>query len=452
MAQSNIIYPQFAWNGLTRRQQLSLMDEYYGNNDLYENTRILRHYLGVWNEDIRPLRSPVHRSVEFFTAKVAAGEPTISAYNKNQALHDAIEQIMDWSNFQVMKPLHVRNMAKYGDLFRKVVSESGKVWHEMVDTADVQDFKEDARGFLTEIRIDTPFKDLGRNMTRTEFWTVNDAIPYMAIWEHSLSEDATLEQIQRSGDPIEYHPLSDFGIDFVPFVRSTFSDNGQKWGINCVEHALLKVDEANRQATNLHQTLFRYGKVKWLVSANQVNDDGSPVASPDVSNIEMRDNDIMAVGGKTTVDALVPNIDYQAALNVLLSQEHELEKDLPELAYYSLPDKGVDPSGKALRTILGAAIDRANQAQASFVEGTIRLNQMAITVGEFQNIFQSLGTFDDGSLAHSIMFKDAFPVDISEMATTLQSLVTAGIPLAIAMGMCGFSQEAIDQVAPATVS
>lgn len=455
MAQSNIIYSQFDWEGLTRRQQIGLMDEYYTDLNLYETTRVLKHYLGVWSEDLRPLRTPVHRSVEFFTSKVAMGEPTISAYNKNQALADAIAQVMDWSNFQIQKPLQIRTMAKYGDVFRKAVSENGKVWHEMVETSDVTDYTADPRGFLTEIRLDTPIKDGGIQKTRTEFWTVNDAVPYMAVWEHRLSEDSALEQINQMSDPIMYVPLSQFGIDFIPFVRSPFSDGGKKWGMNCVEHALLKVDEANRMATRLHQTLFRYNKPTWLVSANQVSPDGTPVAPPklkkgtnsDKTDAEMRDDSILYLPGQSTVNSLIPDVRYADALAILLSQEKELEKDLPELLYYSLPERA-DMSGKALRTLLGAAIDRGNQAQANYVEGTVRLNQMCITIGEFQGIFPTLGSFDSGQLGHSIRFQDPFPVDISEKATALQTLVGAlgSTNLQLAMQLSGFSEEEISKV------
>lgn len=444
MANSNIIYPQMDWDRLTRRQQLGLMDEYYSNNTLYENTRILRHYLGVWKEDMRPLRSPVHRSVEFFVAKVALGEPVVSVYNKKQAVADAIKNIMEWSNFQLTKNSQVRSMSKYGDLFRKVVSENGKVWHEMVETEDVTDFQQDPRGFLTEIRIDTPIKDGFVQKTRTEFWTVNDAIPYMAVWEHSLHENATIEQIAQAFEPVMYAPLSDFGIDFVPFVRSSFAEGVEKWGANCVEHALLKVDEANRQATRLHQMLFRYNKPVWLLSSNQVLDDGTPVPAPDVSNMEIRDDSIIPLGGNNTLNGLVPDIDYAAALSILKSQEEELEKDLPELRYYSVAERS-DMTGKAIRNLLGAAVDRAEAARTSFAEGTVRLNQMAMTVGQFQGIFSGLGSFDDGQLNHSIRFADMFPSDISEKSTTLSTLAgIQGMPLNVAMKLAGFSDEEID--------
>jgi hypothetical protein len=445
MANSDIIYPQIDWDGLSRRQQISLMDEYYSNNTLYENTRILKHYLSVWNEDLRPLRSPVHRSVEFFVAKVPAGEPVIAA-NDNQALVDTISTIMEWSNFQVIKPVQVRNLSKYGDLFRKVVTENGKVWHEMVDTADVTDFKTDSRGFLTEIRIDTPFMDGAIQKTRTEFWTINAATPYMAVWEHRMSENTTIEQLAQMSDPIMYEPLSTWGIDFIPFVRSTFADGGGKWGMNCVEHALLKIDEANRQATKLHQTLFRYGKPTWLVSANMTLDDGTPISAPDVTALELRDNSIIGLPGKAQADALVPDIDYAGALAILVSQETELEKDLPELRYYSIAERA-DMTGKAMRNLLGAAVDRADAARASYVEGTVRLNQMAITIGQFQGIFSGFGTFDSGATKHSIRFGDMFPSDVSEKATILQTLMSAlGTENAkLAMQLAGFSDEEISK-------
>lgn len=448
MANDNVIYSQFSWVNMGHKEQLSLMDEYYGNNSLYEATRLLKYYLGVWNEDIRPLRTPVHRSVEFFVAKIAVGEPVVSA--NSQAVADAAKQIMEWSNFQIQKPVHVREMSKYGDLFRKVVSENGKVWQEVVGASVVTDFKEDARGFLTEIRLDIPVEDDNMQKIRTEFWTVNDTLPYMAIWEHNLNENTPLEQL---GDPIFYSPLYKFGIDFVPFVRTPFQSDGSGWGRNCVEHALIKVDEANRQATRLHQILFRYNKPTWTVSANQVMPDGTPMPPPrfkqgtntEKTDLEVRDNTILELPGVSKIDSLIPDIKYADALAILQSQEKELEKDLPELLYYSLPE-GANLSGKAIRTLLGAAVDRATQAQSNYVEGTVRANQMAITIGQFQGIFpSSLGTFDGGQLVHSIKFGDPFPMDVQEIGQALQALTSGGLPFKLALKKLNFSEEEINE-------
>lgn len=452
---NNIIYSQFSFSTLGHREQLDLMDVYYNNNDLYEATRILKYYLGVWNENIRPLRTPVHRSVEFYVSKIAIGEPAISAKNKNQSLVEAVTDVMEWSNFQIQKPQRVRMMSLQGDLFCKVVSSNDKVWHEMIDAKDVTDFKEDARGFLTEIRIDTHIKEDDLEKTRTEYWTVNDNVPYMAVWTHILDENTPLDQL---GTPDEFTPLYRFGIDFVPFVRSSFRDGTGLWGTNCVQHALLKVDEANRQATRLHQILYRYNKPLWAISANATAEDGSPMPAPTVraegnsggKDIEVRDDTLLYLDGTAKMDSLIPNLPYAEALQILESQEHELEKDLPELLYYSLPDKiGADASGKALRNLLGAAVDRATQAQSNFVEGLVRLNQMAITIGQFLGFFdKGLGTFDGGELAHSIKFADQFPHDSGEQATILQTYVSAlgSVNLKVAMKLAGFSEEVINEI------
>lgn len=447
MANTDVIYGQHDWYSLPRRGQLDLMDKYYGNNILYETTRLIKSYLSVWNEDIRPLRTPVNRSVEFFVSKIAIGEPVISS--KNASVIDAVKKILEWSNFQIQKPLQVRAMSKYGDVFRKVVSEDGKVWHEIIPTAEVVDCTSDTRGFLTSIRIDTAIEN-GR--TRTEYWTALEPTGYMAIWEHSLGEDYDLEQIQRAIDPIMFESLSAFGIDFVPFAKSSFRDDGNKWGASSTEHALLKIDEANRQATRLHGMLFRYNKPLWVVSANQVTDDGSPVAPPkfkqgtnaDKTDTASRDNSIFYLPGMTTIESLVPKIAYGEALQILQSQEKELVKDLPELLFYDLPERA-DLSGKAIRSLLGAAVDRAMQAQTNFLEGTIRLNQMALTIGMFQGIFPAMGSFDDGSLGHALTFGDPFPLDASETGQALKSLTDGGLTLKQAMKKLGFSEEEIQE-------
>ncbi len=450
MANSNIIYPQLDWSNLSRVEQIEKMDLYYSNNDAYEAARLLAYWNGTWNEDIRPIRTPVHRSVEFFVNKIAIGDPMVSA--KNQALTDAVGQILDWSNFQIQKPMQIRNMAKYGGSFRKAISQEKKVRFQSIETKEVTSVKHDGMGNVVEIRIDTQVVENGRDMTRTEFWTVLDTLPYMAVWLHT---NQTEVPIDRLGDPVEFAPLSAFGIDFVPFVHDRFVADGG-WGMNCVEHALLKVDEVNRQATRLHQILYRFNKPLWAVGANQVASDGSPIAPPkmkqgtntDKTDIDVRDNTILYLPGLATIESLIPQIDYKAALEILQSQEKELEKDLPELLYYSVPERA-EMSGKALRTLLGGAIDRAIQAQANFVESTVRLNQMCVTLGQFHGIFPAeLGSFDDGSTNHSIRFQEQFPLDGSEKASTLASLVGAmgQENLKLAMSLAGFSEEEIAKV------
>ena len=448
---TDIIYSQFDFDKLSRPEQIDILEVYYANNSLYEATRMLKYYLGVWSEDIRPLRTPVQRSVGFYVAKIAIGEPKISS--TNASVRDAVSQIMENSNFQVVKPLQVQRMALHGDLFRKAVVENGKPFHEVIETRNVTSYVEDNRGFLQEIRIDTPIEVDGVDKTRTEFWTVLDNIPYMAIWEHQMNSNTPTDQL---GDPIFYRPLSKLGIDWVPFVRSPFKNSGRPWGDSCVQHALLKVDEANRQATRLHQTLFRYNKPTWVVSANGSNADGTAKKAPkiksatdaDKRDVTVRDNTILYLDGEAKIDSLIPDIDYKGALDILLSQEKELEKDLPELLYYSLPDSA-NLSGEAIRNLLGAAVDRAQQGQSNFVEGTVRLNQMCITLGQVQGVYPaSLGTFDAGSFKHSIRFGEQFPVGAGEKATTLASLVNAlgQENLKLAMQLSGYSEEEVAEV------
>lgn len=454
MANANIIYSQYEWENLSRAEQIEKLDTYYENNILYETERLLKYYMGLWNEDLRPLRTPVQRSVGFYESKICIGEPKVSTKN-NTAVVDAVGQILEWSNFQIKKPEQIRGMALHGDIFRKVVSENGKVWHEAIVTKEVHSFTEDSRGFLTSIRIDTPMLDNGIEVTRTEYWTSDALVPYMAVWVHRLG-NATIEEIAKAVNPEMHIPLAQFGIDFVPFVRSSFRSVSNKWGQSCVQQSLLKIDEANRQATKLHQMLFRYGKPVWTVSANYMLPDGSPgkvqkiknATDTDGRDIEMRDNTILFLDGVTKLESLVPNIDYQAALNILLSQEKELEKDLPELLYYSLPDRA-DMSGDAIRNLLGAAVDRAVQAQSNYVEGTIRLNQMCITIGQFQGIFDSgIGSFDNGGTKHSIRFGEQFPLSAKEKAELLKTLKEAmgGENIKLAMELAGFSEEEVSEV------
>jgi hypothetical protein len=120
----------------------------------------------------------------------------------------------------------------------------------------------------------------------------------------------------------------------------------------------------------------------------------------------------------------------------------ELEQDLPELKYYSLKDS--DLSGKAISLLLAGAVDRANEARENLLGGLKRLDEMALTIGRFWNLFPSnIGTFENGDFDHEITVDELFSDDLNDRATTLKSLVESGVPLLFAMEQVGFTEEEI---------
>ena len=135
--------------------------------------------------------------------------------------------------------------------------------------------------------------------------------------------------------------------------------------------AIDKIDEANRQATRLHQMLFRYNKPLWAAAANGMDSSNRPLPPPrlggaDGNTLQLSENDddIIRLGGTQSLTALVPAINYDSALKVIIDQMDEIQRDLPEMMYSGIQER-TDLSGKAIRYLLGAAIDRLIEARGN---------------------------------------------------------------------------------------
>lgn len=420
------------------------LESLYSNNGAYNNVARAGYYNNKWVETIKPLRTVVNRSVEFYVSKILSGSHVST---DNVSLLEAVEQINKWSNFNSKKKTYSRNLSLLGDLFIKVNNDENKIWHEEIKSKHVTDFVLDNRGILQEIRIDVPVDD---GKTHTEYWTL-DGEGYVSIWEHQFGRDAKLENL---GNPSEYYSLAELGITFIPIVYIQFRDGSER-GNGCVSSALDKIDEANRISTRLHSLLFRYGKPTMAVMANMIDGNGKPLPPPKINtkkstttnkteDVEKEDNDILYLPGFSKAEQLIPNLPYGDALKILQDMMNELEQDLPELKYYSL--KG-DLSGKAISQLLGGAIDRAKEARENLIQGLIRIIQMCLTIGQFHSIFQtSLGSYDKGSFEFNIECDEIYGMDTQDKALTLKGFVEAGIPLASALRLSGYDEAEIETI------
>jgi hypothetical protein len=102
-----------------------------------------------------------------------------------------------------------------------------------------------------------------------------------------------------------------------------------------------------------------------------------------------------------------------------------------------------------MRTLLGAAIDRANEARNNFLSSLSRMMEMALTIGQFNGIFEkSLGTFDNGDFEHQLIIDDSWGESVAEKGTTMGTLTGGGIPAPIAMKLAGFTEEQVKEAFP----
>lgn len=441
MVKAQLAFPRF-WYGM--------LEAYYFNNALYDDVQTALMESAIWTPGMKSLRNPVNRAVEFHVSKLWPGAlpKALPIVAKNKNLPAEVEKIWAWSNFATQKQVVARQLAGLGDAFIKVAEkvEDGKVVRVYLDPIrpmNVTELELDERGFVIEIRIDVP----SGNTTHTEVWSKTWG--GVRVWEHEKGLD---QELSILGTPTKQITFEELQFDFIPIVHSKFRDIGQVRGSAAFVHALDKIDEVNRQTTRLHQMIFRYNKPTIALLANDVDSAGRPLPPPVVtgsdssdSPVNLHDDDVWPMPGRSKIEYLVPNLNYADALSIVASQMEEITKDLPEVLYYELANKD-NMSGVALRTLLGSAIDRVIEARGNAEPALARADEMALTIASIHDLIKDIGTFEAGDFVHTFAERDVIAISNTERAEILKTETESGIPLPIAMEHNGFSEEEIAKV------
>jgi hypothetical protein len=457
------------------RELYAILKAYYDSNGLYDVLRDRLVHVGVAYEALQELRNPANRAVEFHAMKLWPGMPeqTFQIHAKRDAIIDPIKQVWAWSNWASRKQPVARWYACYGGMVLKVArtarvdtdgqvlpSAEQRVFLQPIDISYVSELDVDERDNLTFIRIDTPKTRKLDSGSEESYWHVEvwdkETLTYR-VWEHTGDVDTPLVELD---DPIATRDMRDFGIDFVPFVHAKFRDIGETRGVGCFLHALSKIDEANRMATGLHQTLFRNKEGLWVLKAVGTDVAGRPFPAPEMdflgedesaeseSSITVNGTKVARLPGNTDLESMVPDIAYEAAAKILHDQMLELEADMPELRYSRLQDTGVEMSGKALRLLLGDAIAKVEEARVSAVQALIKAHQMALTIGVAAGIpsFKGVGTYDAGDFDHTITLPDVLPLTMDERLSLASQKRGLGIPQITLWKEMGYTEDEITEM------
>jgi hypothetical protein len=422
----------------------------YAQNGMYDKKALGAYYQVSWIEALKPLRDVGYRSVEFFANKVMQGP--IQVVTDNDALKEAINQILRWSNFDEKKQLYLRQDAKLGDLFWKVNNVNGKIFIDNIYPGYVVDFEEDSRGYLTKIRIEVPkTTEDGQLTNQVEYWQKGETPQecYYSVWETDQTYPVGLEEL---GTPIDFGPIAAFGIDFLNFVHVKFIDVGEDRGYGCFTHAQDKMDEANRQATRLAQMVFKRAGGVWTLSSSNVDKDNRPMAPAKMLDangnqtniLDVSEDALITLPAGHTLTPTIPTIAWGELRNIANDMVSELKEDMPELRYYDSVE-GANLSGKALGVILAPALDRAREASNNFATGLSRVLKMALTMGQYARLLQVSGTYDNGDFDHTIVIPEVFSQDAGDKAIVLGQLKTAGLDLFVSMKMAGYTADEIKE-------
>lgn len=443
----------------TWAQQYDLLRAYYLNNGLYEVLDKAFSTLGAKKQELRPLRNPAHRAVEFYAAKLWPGplESALPVVTENEAAAQAIAQVWQWSNWAVKKQAAARTFAWSGDLFLKVATrtdeatgEVARVFIQSLEPRVVTEMEADERGFVVYVRLDTPEAQRRQDGVTETIWLTevwDKVAGTMRRWRHTRGPTTPLAQLGPAQVSVE---MEQFGIDFVPIVWQPFRDVGDERGAGCFVHALDKIDEANRQATRLHQMLFRNNRALWALTAGGNDAQGRPLPPPRVGGdgtdrLEVDDDTILRLPGASDMKSLVAPLAYADALAVLNAQMEEIARDLPELAYYQVREMG-EVSGRAVALLLGDAVDRALEARGNGEAALVRADEMALTVGVQAGLFGDIGTYEAGDFAHSFAARPILTETEQDEAETAQAWVNAGLPLRTTLRRQGWTETEIAEM------
>jgi hypothetical protein len=281
---------------------MDLQRVYYLNNGLYDTLRAALYDVAMETANLRPLRNPAYRVVEFYAAKIWPGMlpdalPLELLDGANPAIEARIWDIWNWSNWDTRKQVLARFQAIYGNTFVKVAGEQarGQVVLQVIDPRYMVDLDLDDRDAVTYVRIDTPMKRRDadgkeESYTYTEIW--DKAADRLRIWEHQRGWGST----SLPTPVLDVAITAQTGVDFVPIVHTKHKDVGEDLGIGAFQLQTDKIDEANRQATRLHEILFRHNKPLWAAMANMVDAAGRPMPAP-----RLADQDSAAEEGSPAV-------------------------------------------------------------------------------------------------------------------------------------------------------
>lgn len=444
-------------------KELSLADTYaalefyYHNNGLYALLQQDLMTNGLWTEGMLGLRNPAHRVVEFYVAKLWPGmlPEALPIVAENERIIEPIQQVWGWSNFGAQKQVFSRWFACFGDAFLKIATrgDPDQVYFQNLKPQYVTDIQTDERGYLTHARIDIPLSSSGNGELRryyhTEIWDKPSQ-----LFRRWSSNNGPITPEERLGNPVESKPLSDFGIDFIPIVHAKFQDVGETRGMGAFTHALDKIDEANRMATRLHQLLYRFNDVIWAVSANGMDPTGRPLPAPvingDVLSGSTGDSQTTTISsgtkvarlpGNSSLESLVPDLKYDDALQILNAHMQEMERDLPEMAYYRLREQGRDLSGRAIRYLLSDAVDKVKEARGNCETVLARANAMALTIGQNLGIFSGIGTYENGDFDHSFSDREVIPLSESEKREIAVMDMSLGVSTDTILKKLGYDPE-----------
>lgn len=464
----------------------------------YENKR-LYHYLaglGLGPGKIDTEYNPVPAIVAFYIANTLAGdleiEPTpletaegesdgrngagdgdfvesnngaVGDVEAGEALVAAIQQVWEWSNIDVLKQSIVESAVVLRDVYIKVAErtqlveqdnrfgEVTAVYMQQVATERVRYCQVDERGYVTAIRIDTPRVEsifgLGdREHILVEIWRKDWSEPGFGddgtggVRFYETEGRAHVED-KDLPDPVWVETFEELGYDFIPVVAATVPTY---WW-----QETDKIDRYNRLAF----VADRLNRPLMVVLGNTMDSDGRPMPAPPVTTSQLQASyyeagdgtiGILRMPGRSTAEFADAPIDFSSHLRRMERLQAHIEDSLPEYRMATLGANQI--ATETLKILLSMAGQRVQEVRAILERALVRAQMMALTIGQVAGLEmfarEQIGVYENGELDHQFARRDVFTMSEELQAVMLKNLISAGIPVKLAMKMAGYQAVVID--------
>lgn len=399
--ESLVSIQELGWDEYQARKYRYALNDLYYNNAIYKNLqtvasrgmgmigaqrkidqRLYKHIKGVYN--------PVYRLIEAYVSKVYGGmldldkldSGSFPVQNADDALRDLLRQQLVHANWRANKSLYVRQGAKYGDIFFKVVDHTtrGRTQIELLRPDYVKDFEKDSDGRIERIIIE--YDRMPEDESYIPGREEKAKKPY--LYTEIITPDSF--STFKDGEPFAYvndfegNPQKEWKNDYgiVPVNHVMHRDEGVEWGAAAFNNSLDKIDELNHQASLLNAAIQKSIDVTWLMIGFN-NIDEKTLFNTD----EKDDMKVLLAAGATPADVdvkpLVPNINIADTLANIKALQDELERDMPELAMYRMRE---NPQQTATGSLMANndAVDKFQEAQGIYDAGISEALQMSIAM------------------------------------------------------------------------
>lgn len=412
---------------------------------------------------IRNIYNPSYRLGEFWKAHLWAGalEDTPLVFPEtvaDEALLDAIQQIWQWSNWEVKKdivPLYGSVMGDVGILIVDDV-EHNKVFFDVIHPGNIANIEKDAMGNVRGYEIQEERPD-PRKIT-------DQSVVYSEIAFRD-GEDVVYTTL-LNGQPWPWNgeevgPSWRRPYGFVPMVLVQHNNVGLKWGWSEIHPGQSKFREVDDTASKLNDQIRKLVEAPWLMAGVSAPTDSPTIAEASLTGTAAlnrpqpgREEVPMFYGPEgASATSLVADLEIEEVSNHIGAMVKEIERDYPELRLMALTgEEQGNISGRALRLARQPAETKVNQRRPNYYNALVRANQMAISIAGFNGYEGftgfALDSFAAGELDHSIGKMPIFAVDplddlelLKEEATIVQLYTNAGASIEQAALQAGVDEE-----------